>query len=228
MKGTELLQEPFSTVLVSGPSGSGKTSLIGQALKVEAMCPVYVFDFDLRLNSLLAVTPKDRLEKLSFDQYRDTASLPGSAFTAAENKLRELTDCFTKRPAEAPKTVVLDSLTFCQRVVMNRVLVVDGKPATANPELQHYKSLKNTIEPFVSRLTALPCNVIVLVHDDIEKDEATGLSYIGIDMTGQLSTRLPGYFNELWHTELVNTKPTEPAAHKVRTRSSAVHRKSVV
>ena len=223
--GNELLMDPYSTVLVGGPSGSGKTSLIAHALKQPTMCPIYVFDFDLRLSSLLAVTLPDKLAMLSYDQYRDTASLPGSAFTAAEAKLRALTDMFIKQPHDAPKTIVLDSLTFCQRVVMNRVLVMDGKPATSNPELQHYKSLMNTVEPFISRLTALPCNIIVTAHDDPVTDKATNMSYIGIDMTGQLATRLPGYFNEVWHAELASgARPIDPMTYRLRTRSSNIHR----
>jgi hypothetical protein len=213
--GKDLLLDSKKRVLVYGRSGSGKTNLVGKVLEVEDMCPLYVFDFDLRLNSILATINRQLIaERLSYDQYRDGAR-PGSAFTNAEAQLRKLEQMMGK--PEAPRTVAVDSLTFGEKSIMGRVLMLDGKPSTFPPQLNHYKAVISQLEDFISKLCALPINVIVTAHEDIDKDEITGQMVRGIGVTGKkLPTVLPGYFNEVWYAE-VQSQPQKAAEHKIRT-----------
>jgi hypothetical protein len=212
--GKDLFLDPNKRVLVYGRSGSGKTSLIGKVLEVPEMCPLYVFDFDLRINSILAVVQKqDIIDNLTYDQFRDGAQA-GKAFTDAETKYRELAQAISG--GKGPRTIAMDSLTFMEKSIMSRVLMMDGKAATFPPQLNHYKAVISQLEDFVSKLCALPVNIIVTAHEDVDKDEITGQMVRGIGVTGKkLPSVLPGYFNEVWYAE-IQSSPNKPPEHKVR------------
>jgi hypothetical protein len=215
--GNDLLLDANKRVLLYGRSGAGKTGLVGKVLEVEEMCPLYVFDFDLRVNSILAVVDRSLLGGLTYDQFRDGAKA-GSAFTEAEAKMRELTSLIQQ--GQGPRTLAVDSLTFAEKSIMSRVLMMDGKPPLAPPQLQHYKAVISQLEDFVSKLCALPVNIIVTAHEDVDKDEITGQMVRGIGVTGKkLPSVLPGYFNEVWYAE-VQSVPNKRAEHKIRVSPS--------
>jgi trans-aconitate methyltransferase len=65
-------------------------------------------------------------------------------------------------------------------------------------------------------------NIILTAHEDTSKDEITGRLFKAIDLTGKLAQRIPGYFNEFWHTEVVQQTGKDPE-FKVRTRSDQVY-----
>ena len=221
MHGSELVRDKNKRVLLYARSGGGKTSLVGKALEVESMCPLYVFDFDLRINSILAVVDYASIvTHLTYDQFRD-GDRPGSAFTNAETKLRELSAAV--KAGTGPKTVALDSLTFMEKSIASRVLMMNGKPSTAPLELQHYKIIIAQLEDFVSKLCALDCNVIVTAHEDLDKDELTGNVTRGIRVVGKaLPSILPGYFNEVWYAEVqAGTIQNPQPQYRVRTAPTA-------
>lgn len=217
MNGSELVKDKNKRVLLYSRSGGGKTSLVGKVLEVPEMCPLYVFDFDLRINSILAVVDHASIiQYLTYDQYRDGAQ-PGSAFSNAEAKLRELGVAI--KTGTGPATVALDSLTFMEKSLGSRVLMMDGKPANSPLQLNHYKIIISQLEDFISKLCALDCNVIVTAHEDVDKDEITGAVSRGIRVVGKaLPSVLPGYFNEVWYAEVHAGTVQSPAPqYKIRT-----------
>ena len=218
--GKDLILDANKRALVYGRSGTGKTSLLGKVLELDEMCPLYVFDFDLRLNSILAVVNRQRVvDGLTYDQFRDSTQ-PGRAFTDAEAKLREIERDI--KAGKGPRTVGLDTLTFMEKSIMGRTLQLDGKPPTFPPQLQHYKTVISTIEDFISKLCALNCNVIVNAHEDIDKDDITGQMVRGIGVTGKkLPSILPGYFNEVWYAEVMAV-PNKAPEYRVRVQGTNI------
>lgn len=210
---SDMIESDPIRALVYGVSGSGKTTLAGLMAMHEELRPIYYFDWDLRLASLRARLPKEVWPFIEVDQYRDK-NLPGEAFTLMQAKLDRLEGSF--------KTAVIDSMTFAMQGIMARVLFLDGNKApTTTPQLQHYMQQQSLVVDLISRLCSKKINIIVTGHEDTSKDEITGRMFKALDLTGKLATRIPGYFNEFWHTELVQQSGQEPQ-FKVRTRSDQV------
>ena len=197
-----------------GVSGSAKTTLIGMMAAHESLRPIYVFDFDLRISSLRVRIPLELWDFIVSDPYRDS-KLPGEAFTLAEYKLTTLD------PAKF-KTVAVDSGTFMGDAVMARVLQLDGKSSTSTPQLQHYMQQMSLIRDFVSKCCAQNWNFIFTCHEASDKDEVTGRMFKNLALTGKLAEKLPGFFNELWHTEIRQRSGQDPE-YVVRCKSDLLY-----
>jgi len=54
--------------------------------------------------------------------------------------------------------------------------------------------MENAMRDFV----ALPCDCILIGHDDVTKDESSGKMFSGLMITGKLSRRVPLLFDEIY------------------------------
>ena len=215
MKLNELVSNDPPRVLEYGPTGAGKSTLAGLIALHPQFRPVYVADWDLRIASLRRKIPSEVWQYIEVEPYRDV-NIQGEAFTKLQAKLERL-------PAEGFKCFVNDSLTFCTRAVMARVLMLDGnKPPTFTPQLQHYMQSISLTEELVSRACSKNMAVIMTCHEDTQRDEILGRLYKAVDLTGKSANRIPGYFNEFWHCEVLQTTQKEPQ-YCVRTRSDMVY-----
>jgi len=201
--------------LVYGPTGAGKSTLAGLMSLHANFRPIYIADWDLRIASLRRKLPAEVWQYIEVEPYRDV-NIQGEAFTRLIAKLERL-------QSEGFKAFVNDSLTFCTRAAMARVLMLDGnKPATFTPQLQHYMQQISLIEELVSRACAKNMAVVMTCHEDTQRDEVLGKLYKAVDLTGKSANRIPGYFNEFWHCEVVQSSQKEPQ-YCVRTRSDMVY-----
>ena len=216
--GKSLVLNKNTRAMVQGPSGSGKTILSGYTLRYPQARPVHWLDFDLRLESLQTVFSEKDFEHLTYESFRDGA-VPGSAFQAAVLWVNKMLLAYRKEDPALPRTIVLDSLTFAARSAMVGVLHADGKPSDMQPYQDHYGKMGAKVEDLISKLTALPCNVLVSAHERLIEDKVTGRIYQDLDIINSLRNRIPGYFNERWHTEVTPAGPNKPAAYVVRTKS---------
>lgn len=213
-------KEPVRALIYS-PTGTGKTSLWGLMAKYEELRPIYCLDFDLRIASLRAILSPDEMRWIKFDSFRDRA-IQGEAYVAAEALSRNVKALGTKYGCEF-KTIVIDSGTFMTTQIMNRVLMMDGgKPATTNPQLQHYLQLQSLQAEIISRFAFCGLNFIFTAHEDTNKDEITGRLFKSVDLNGKSANKIPGYFNEIWHPE-IRMRPGGLPEYVVRTRGDAIY-----
>lgn len=208
-----LNKDPLRILLWSA-SGGGKTTLAGLTALHEELRPVYFFDWDLRIASLQAIIPPEVWKYISSDPYRDD-KVAGEAYILMLGKLEKL-------EKEGFKTVVFDSFSFGMTGIMNRILALDGKPATAIPQLQNYNGQKSLAVDLISRLCSKNFNIIVTCHEDTDKDEVTGRLFKALDLTGKLAGKMPGYFNEFWHCEVTQLTGKEPQ-YVVRTKGDMIY-----
>ena len=206
--------------IVYGPTGSGKTSLWAQMAKYDEFRPIYCLDFDLRISSIRAVLEHDEMKHIKFDYFRDK-NIQGEAYIAAESVSRNIKGLNTKYNCEF-KTIVIDSGTFMATSIMNRVLFLDGgKPGTVNPQLQHYLQLQSLQQELISRFAYCGLNFIFTCHEDATKDEITGRLFKSVDLNGKSANKIPGFFNEFWHTE-IRLPPGKDPEFVVRTRPDVI------
>ena len=192
------MADQWLNLMLIGKSGSGKTHLLAEGLKYDWMQPAYIYDTDLRLQSILSRFGPEVLDHIQFDPYRDLATTFGGSFAKAQAKKVELTKLIQRRDPLAPKSIIIDSGSFLAKLILNEALQMDGKSASTKPGLNHYGTLATTMERFVSELVGLPCNVIFTVHENVTKDDVTGCLSWDIALIKSLRNTLPGYFNEVY------------------------------
>ena len=209
-----LTRDPIRAA-VWGVSGSAKTTLLGMAAQFEELYPMYIADFDRRVSSLRARIPKEYWDRIHTDSY-DDKGVQGNAWTTWEAKIQRL-------ESEGYKTVCMDSMTFALDAAMARVLMLDGnKPATMNPQLQHYLTQQSMVKDILVRLCSKKFNFLCTFHEGTDKDEISGRLFKAFAVTGKLAERVPGYFNEIWHCEVV-VDVEGGSAYRVRTRSDMTY-----
>ena len=167
---------------LTGDYGTGK-SIFGSTCPT----PGFVFDADDTMQSY---------RDLDFDF--ETLPLTAAGWVLFEKTVREV-----KQDVFAGKyiTVVLDSTTSLTDIAMERALQLDPRRTPEGGPIWnvHFMMVRNLIEGKLRQIISWPCNVVVIAHLYIEKDEKTG-AIIGIEplLTGQLSQMIPGYFGEVY------------------------------
>jgi len=98
-------------------------------------------------------------------------------------------------------SVIIDSTTAMADMATERSLQLDPKRSpTGGPIWNvHYQMVRNLMEGKLRGFLNYNCNLVVIAHLDIKTDSETG-AIIGIEplLTGQLSVRIPGYFEEVY------------------------------
>ena len=172
----------YIKIFLTGNFGTGKSVF-------ASTCPTkgYVFDFDDGIQTYRG---------LDFDY--DTFPFTAAGWVAFEKQLVR-----TKKDVYDGKyeTVVVDSTSSMRDIAMERALQLDPKRSEEGGPIWnvHFMMVRNLLEGKLRQIIAFPCNVVVIAHLFVEKDEKTG-AVIGIEplLTGQLSYMVPGYFGEVY------------------------------
>ena len=99
-------------------------------------------------------------------------------------------------------TYALDSLTTFGDAGLNWILKRAGRPGgipqAGKGSENDYVKQQAAIEPILRKLLNLPCHVIFLAHPDMRESETTHIKSIGPKVYGQLATKLPLLFSEIY------------------------------
>lgn len=182
----------FYKVMVVGDYGDGK-SVFASTFPT----PGFVFDFD---QGILSYKGKD----FKYKQFQ-TSSAGWAEFEKTFRDVKTLVE------NGEIKTVVVDSTSTMTDCAMERALMLDPKRSSTNGPLWnvHYQMVRNLMEGMLRKIMSLPCNIVVISHKEIKTDEETG-AIVAIQplLTGKLSAKLPGYFDEVYFatSKVINGK----------------------
>lgn len=181
-KDVDINTEHFKAMLV-GTYGTGKSVF-------ASTCPTpgFVFDFD---EGIITYRGLD----FDYEQYTDD----WQGWIKFEKDLLQI-----KKDVAEKKyvTVVVDSTSKMTDLAMARALVLDPKRSpTGGPIWNvHFMMVRNLMEGKLRQIIGLPCNVIVISHIDVVRDEKTGnILDISPLLTGQLREKIPGAFQEVYY-----------------------------
>jgi ABC-type dipeptide/oligopeptide/nickel transport system ATPase component len=197
MKLTELQSNDYVKLLLLGESGAGKT-----VLATSFPTPIKVYDFDQKISSAAKFYAKDtdRLSSIDVEQY---GKLPikerMQKFLASVREIENLQHAGKPLPF---KTLVIDSLTTLTNAILEdykKVSQLGIKRALADVNaMQDYQLLQIHLTQLITGILSLDCNVVVIGHTQLEKDETTGMMRNTILMPGQLAFKLPIFFEEVY------------------------------
>lgn len=180
------VETEFFKCYVVGDPGTGK-SVFGATFPT----PGYVFNFDNKMAAYRG---------LDFDY--ETFDLDAKGWITFEKEIIEV----RKKVTEGYyKTIILDSSTSMTDLAMARSLQLDPRrDPTGGPLWNvHFQMVKNLMEGRLRQILGMPCNVVMMGHLDIKTNQETG-AVIAVEplLTGQLSNKIPGYFDEFYHTNV--------------------------
>lgn len=201
MKLSDVKTEGALKILVQGDSGVGKT-----CLAATFPGPVELLDFDGKADSaaafLRAKNDSAQLEVINVEEFA-----PQLGLSPIEKLVKVLNERYipAQRAGKMPfNTLVLDSITTFSAATLAHI--VRSNPGIKRnetkqgpqPGLQDYGILRREFERLIPGLLSLPCNVVMLAHIAVEKDEATGQIFRHSMMDGSFARQLPIYFKEVW------------------------------
>ena len=173
----------FLKVMSVGDPGTGK-SIFASTFPT----PGYIFDFS---GGIVGYRGLD----FDYDQF----AMGPIGWAEFEKALKNVRDAVKEGKY---KTVVVDDLSGMTDLAMERSLQLDPKRTPAGGPLWnvHYQMVKNLMEGRLRQLLDLNANIIFIAHLNVIKDEESG-AIIGVEpmLTGQLSVKIPGYFDEVFY-----------------------------
>ncbi len=102
---------------------------------------------------------------------------------------------------EKYQTVIVDNLSAMTDVCMEKAMQLDPKRSpTGGPIWNiHYQMVKNLMEGKLRQFLNLNCNLVLIAHLDLIKNDAGGVIDAGPALTGSLSADIPAYFDEVYY-----------------------------
>jgi len=175
--------------LIYGAMGTGKTNIARTCRK-----PVLIHSFDPGGTK----TVRDEVEKGTVyvdNRFENEDAMNPSAFNNWDKEYHRL-----KQGGMFDKigTFIIDSATTWSGAAMNVTLKKAGRQG-GTPQQNDYLPTMVLLENAIKDITSLPCDVILICHEDTDKDEASGKMFVGPLFIGKLKYRIPILFDEIYY-----------------------------
>jgi hypothetical protein len=170
---------PWLNMLIYGEPGAGKTVFAGSADDVPEMSPVLVIDVEGGTFSL-----RDFYPNIESVRVRSMDDIQFVYAALVENPSRY-------------KTVVLDSLTEIQKIIMQSIMkkVVEDDPERDPevPSIREWGKSGEQVRRVVRAFRDLECHTIFTALVDSDKDNKTGKTTNYPSLPGKAKREIPGF-----------------------------------
>jgi hypothetical protein len=198
--------------LVYGSMGTGKTRLITTCRR-----PVLVHSFDPGGTK----TVRDEIKEgwvMADTRYEIEDAENPKAFAAWDKEYDRLKQGGMFNQIG---TFVIDSATTWSASAMNVTLKKAGR-AGGTPQQNDYLPTMVMLESAIKDICSLPCDVLLIAHEDVDKDEGSGRMMIGPSFIGKLKQRIPILFDEIYNATAKET--SGGVKYTLLTRSTGLYR----
>lgn len=199
----------YVKVLLLGASGAGKT---------VAACtfpgPIFIADFDNKISSAVKFYAgnKEILDSIEVVQYGKMPII-GDAKASRKPRMQSFLDdlkaIYTIQNNKQPlpyKTVVIDTITTMTDSILEDYRYVSQtgvkRPNIDQNSQSDYGLLATHFKQILTGILALDCNVVVIGHTMLAKDESSGNITHEVLMPGQMKDKLGIYFEEAYFAKL--------------------------
>jgi GTPase SAR1 family protein len=225
-------QDKVPKILLFGTSGAGKTTLYRT---IPGRKFVYMFD-PAGLNSIM---PEDDIFYEKFlveDMSLAISTLKGvkdskafnademDVYTKWENDFQTRCDKNFWSDPEVEidgckggfDVIIFDSLTTLSDLVFDRILQINMR-AGKTPEISDYGILAGTLARIVRKSTATGKTIVWTAHEQANQDKLMRTISMDIMVTGQLKSKLPLLFSDIYHCTANMDEKTQKPAFKICT-----------
>jgi len=176
-------------VLLYGPPKVGKT-----LLAATFPPPVCFIDTD---NGMLSVlTHGKTAERAKAGQIFWTTVQKDASYADLCDEIAKVGELAT---AQKVRTVVFDSATTLGDIILKHILLASKKRPGQIATFDDWESQKNVLLSIFHQAFAWPCHVVIICHEQTEKDDLLGSIHVLPMLTGNLRHKLPIHFDEVWH-----------------------------
>ncbi len=202
----------YVKVLLLGASGAGKT-VNTMTFPGEKM----VADFDNKISSAVKFYSgqKEVLDKISVNQYGKMPIIGDPRLTRKPRMRSFLDDLQGYYNLQNTKqklpfdTLVIDTITTLTDSILEDYRYVSQtgvkRPNIDQNSQSDYGLLATHFKQIITGILALDCNIVVIGHTQLAKDEASGTITNEILMPGQMASKLGIYFEEVYFAKLDST-----------------------
>jgi hypothetical protein len=217
---SELAGNPFPGIMLIGDNGTHKTYFAGT-------CPKpYIFDFDKNLTIL-------RGKSIEYDTFRDAPNgskvhnpelgiYPyGTGWSAFIKRLNEIGQQI--EDGECPfQTLVFDSLTFAGNLALNYVKKETNFNHKDPVDQGRWGMQSGLLETVLDQLTSWPVIKVCVCHIQRDTNQVTQSMEKLPLLTGKFAAKAPGYFSEVYFTDVESKGANGEQKFVLRTKQTTV------
>lgn len=187
----------INSMIIYGEPGIGKTWFAASADAVEAMSPVLIVDVEGSASGVGRGYPEvDVIEVSSHEQ-----------FTLVVDELLEKEHDY--------KTVIIDTFNVAQERAEEFFAAM---PENQNNSFGVFRMLKSWSIRLARRLHHAPFASVMIMHENTEKDDATGRVLTGLKITGSAKSTLPAIADIIGHMRTIKDKDDRPVVALVTSK----------
>lgn len=188
--------DTFMRAIIYGEAGAGKTHLLGSFPK-----PMIIFDFDQKYEPLIGIPGIDVIS------YTIDANNPNEYNTMRKKFWQDWRDA----SKSDYKTVVIDSLTNLDSLLIRAFMLEASKPIDGDVTLPIYGDLKGFYQTLFNsaRNLSQTRHVLVIAHEKFQVNDKGATLAVRPLITGGMKDEISALFKDTWYLEYKKLGATE-------------------